>query len=134
MGIPYSHFLGHRGFTHSLFFAALFGCVLTLLFFRSTSLRSRQGLFLWTYFSLLTASHGLLDGLTNGGLGLAFFSPFDQTHYFLPWQPVKVSPLGIRSFFSERGMEVIWSEIIFIGIPVVALSMLLFFARKKTRM
>jgi hypothetical protein len=33
---------------------------------------------------LATAGHGLLDAMTNGGLGLAFFSPFDNHRYFLP--------------------------------------------------
>jgi hypothetical protein len=36
---------------------------------------------------LATASHGVLDATTNGGLGVAFFSPFDNRRYFLPWRP-----------------------------------------------
>jgi hypothetical protein len=26
--------------------------------------------------------------MTNGGLGVAFFSPFDNGRYFLPWRPI----------------------------------------------
>src|SRR6267378_8050335 len=47
---------------------------------------------LWRFFFLATASHGLLDAMTNGGLGVAFFAPFCDTRYFLPWQPIVVSP------------------------------------------
>ena len=38
------------------------------------------------YLFLSTASHGVLDALTDGGLGVAFFSPFDQTRYFFPFR------------------------------------------------
>jgi len=33
---------------------------------------------LFAYLFLATASHGVLDAMTNGGLGVAFFSPFDN--------------------------------------------------------
>src|SRR5215468_4654933 len=36
-----------------------------------------EGKALGFYFFLATASHGLLDALTDGGPGVAFFSPFD---------------------------------------------------------
>jgi len=26
--------------------------------------------------------------MTNGGLGVAYFSPFDNRRYFLPWPPI----------------------------------------------
>jgi inner membrane protein len=45
------------------------------------------------------ASHGILDAMTDGGLGVAFFSPFDDTRCFFPFRPIKVSPIGL-SFFS----------------------------------
>jgi membrane-bound metal-dependent hydrolase YbcI (DUF457 family) len=59
----------------------------------------------------VTASHGVLDAMTDGGLGIAFFAPFDNTRYFFPFRPVKVSPIGL-SFFSARGLDVIWSELL----------------------
>ena len=49
---------------------------------------------LWLYLFLCSASHGLLDAFTNGGLGIAFFSPFDTTRYFFPFRPIRVSPIG----------------------------------------
>jgi len=58
-----------------------------------------------------TASHGLLDAFTNGGLGVAFFAPFDSARYFFPFRPIAVSPIGIARFFTRRGAEVLLSEI-----------------------
>jgi inner membrane protein len=112
-GIPYGSFWGHRGFTHSFFFAVLFGVAITFLFY--TNKRPVLSL----YFAMCTASHSLLDAMTTGGLGVAFFSPFENARYFLPWRPIQVSPMGFKKFFSEWGLGVIKSELIWIGIPFV---------------
>src|SRR5688500_13501365 len=77
-GIRYGDLLGHRGLSHSLLFAALFGWGVAVLAFRGAEWRPWRGR-LALFFFLATASHGLLDALTNGGLGVAFFSPFDPT-------------------------------------------------------
>jgi inner membrane protein len=79
---------------------------------------SRQYGVLVIYFGLVTMSHGFLDALTDGGLGIAFFVPFDATRYFFPWRPVAVSPIGINQFFSPWGLSVLLTEGIWIGIPV----------------
>ena len=73
-----------------------------------------------THFFLVTASHGVLDALTDGGLGIAFFAPFDNSRYFFPWTPIKVSPIGISEFFTAYGMKVLVSELVWVGIPVGA--------------
>jgi inner membrane protein len=65
----------------------------------------------------ITASHGVLDALTNGGLGVAFFSPFDPQRYFFPWRPIQVSPIGVHALFSTRAMRVLGSEIPWIWVP-----------------
>jgi inner membrane protein len=72
---------------------------------------------LFAFFFGATASHGVLDALTNGGLGVAFFAPFSNTRYFFPWQPIEVSPLGIEPFLSSRGVEVMVSEFKWVWIP-----------------
>ena len=115
LGISYDSFWGHRGFTHSFFFAILFGVAITFLFYKT------KRPILSLYFTLCTASHSLLDAMTTGGLGVAFFSPFENSRYFLPYRPIKVSPMGFQKFFSEWGLEVIKSEIIWIGIPLLVL-------------
>ncbi len=117
MGIPYSSPWGHRGMTHSISFALVLAVILTWLFYRNNGL-SRAGYSLvMLYLFVATASHGLLDAMTTGGLGIAFFAPFDNSRYFLPFRPIAVSPIGVRAFFSEWGQRVILSELIWVGIP-----------------
>ncbi|MBL4755392.1 MAG: metal-dependent hydrolase [Flavobacteriales bacterium] len=118
LDIPYENFWGHRGFTHSLLFAMLVGGFVTTLFYRHHLLSLRGLGYIAFYFSC-TASHSILDAMTTGGLGVAFFSPWDDTRYFFPWTPIKVSPIGISSFFSTRGLQVLSSELIWIGIPSI---------------
>jgi len=127
--VAYESFWGHRGFSHSLLFAALVGIIVTALFFRKDFL-SKKGLGLTFYFFLCTASHAILDALTSGGLGIAFFSPFDDTRYFFPWRPIQVSPIGIDDFLGEWGKRVLLSEAIWIGIPCAAYLILVFIIRK----
>lgn len=117
-GVRYGDFWGHRGFTHSLVFAALLAGAVALL-----ELRHRVpgiGKFsVFAYVFLATASHGLLDAMTSGGLGVAFFSPFDNRRYFLPWRPILVSPIGVTRFFSARGYAILQSELLWIWLPAI---------------
>ena len=123
MGIPYGSPLGHRGLTHSLAFAALLSLVVVRLGFREVSWRSWRGSRLLLHFFVVTASHGVLDAMTNGGLGVALLAPMDQTRYFLPWRPIQVSPIGF-GFFSSMGTTVLKSELRWIWLPeAIALSL-----------
>jgi len=83
---------GHRGMTHSLAFAVVIGALAALVIHRRVTF---PGGFigLAATLAVVTASHGLLDALTDGGLGVAFFAPFDATRYFLPVRPIPVSPI-----------------------------------------
>jgi inner membrane protein len=128
-GVPYGDFWGHRGFTHSLLFAALLASLVVLLAFRQ-AISDLSRIALWSYFFLATASHGLLDAMTDGGLGVAFFSPFNNTRYFLPWRPIRVSPIGITRFFTHRGLEVIQSELLWIWLPSALLIFAAFLIRR----
>lgn len=130
LGIPFASVLGHRGLSHSLLFAAALAAVVVALAFRHAPedvSRAR----LWLYFFLATASHGVLDALTNGGPGIAFFAPLDDTRYFFPVRPVLVSPLGIRPFFSERGLRVIESELAWIWLPALVFVALVMLVRRR---
>ncbi len=118
VGIPYEHVLGHRGITHSIAFAILVGIIVPKLAVPTMSCWSGRYGVLITYFGLVTMSHGFLDAFTDGGLGIAFFAPFDSTRYFFPWRPIAVSPIGISQFFSHWGLSVLLTEGIWIGIPV----------------
>ena len=120
-GVHYGDFLGHRGFTHSLFFAFLLAAAAALLS-NAGNAPSRRLFLLWTYLFLATASHGFLDAMTDGGLGVAFFAPFNMTRYFLPWTPVRVAPIGLFRFFSVRGLTVFLSELLWIWVPAGLLT------------
>jgi inner membrane protein len=125
-GIPYGDMFGHRGFTHSLFFAGVLGAAVTwYLLHRPGSDSHRLTLFVW--FTAVTMSHGLLDALTDGGRGIAFFAPFSDQRYFFPWRPIQVSPIGV-GFFSARGLRVLASEARWLWVPsaIIAVSARLF--------
>jgi len=121
LGIPYGAALGHRGFTHSLVFAALLAAA-ALAGLRPTSeTPSRGGLA--SYLFVCAASHGVLDGMTDGGLGVAYFAPFSDTRFFLPWRPIPVSPISVSGFISQRGLGILAGEIVWIWLPFAAVAL-----------
>jgi inner membrane protein len=124
MGVPYGAPLGHRGLTHSFTFAALLALLAfwALRRFSGPAAAFAPGL-LFAYLFLCAASHGVLDGMTDGGLGVAYFAPFSNHRYFLPWRPIRVSPISIEGFFDARGLSVLASEIVWIWLPCAALAL-----------
>lgn len=129
-GTHYGDFWGHRGFTHSLLFAAILAtCVAILGFWRGSP--GLGILWIWSYLFLATASHGFLDAMTDGGFGVAFFSPFNNGRYFLPWRPILVSPIGIGRFLTDRGLDVLKSELLWIWLPSALLAALVWFWRRS---
>ena len=129
-GVRYGDFWGHRGFTHSLVFAALLAGTAFLL----TSLSGLAGVGVWpllAYYFVATASHGILDAMTDGGLGVALLSPFHNERYFFPWTPIRVAPIGVTSFFSARGWAVLQSEIICVWIPAALLAVMCWLLRRE---
>jgi inner membrane protein len=117
-GIHYEDLLGHRGLTHSLAFAAVLALVGLLAAFPRPDPPVRRSL-AWLYLFIATASHGLLDAMTDGGLGVAFFAPFSNARYFFSFNPIAVSPIGVASFFSARGLDVIVNEMVWVWLPSV---------------
>lgn len=118
LGIAYADQFGHRGASHSLMFAlavGLFGAAIAP-WLHATRWRA----LLWLTFC--TASHPLLDALTNGGLGVALLWPWSQERFFAPWRPIAVSPIG-AGFFSMRGVTVLWSELLWICAPLGLLAL-----------
>ncbi|WP_074409320.1 MULTISPECIES: metal-dependent hydrolase [Aquimarina] len=129
-GITYESFWGHRGFSHSLLFALLLGIIVTFIFYSKKAYpKTRVALIL--YFTVCTAFHGVLDAMTTGGLGIAFFSPFDTTRYFFPWRPIQVSPIGASKFFSTWGIKVLLSELIWVAIPTSIYILVIRYFRKR---
>lgn len=107
LGVAYGETWGHRGATHSLAFAAaVAGCAAV-----AAALTDRSPVRVGVVAAAVVASHGLLDSMTDGGLGAALLWPFDDARYFAPWRPIPVAPIGIR-FVSLRGLEVAIAELL----------------------
>lgn len=120
LGIPYEHPFGHRGFTHSLPFAVALAGAGTLL----APAPAAEPMTVFGVLLVSAASHGLIDAMTNGGLGIAFFSPFSNRRSFLPWRVIEVSPLRPSALVSRRGFEVLRSEMRWVWLPCLALALL----------
>jgi inner membrane protein len=106
LGIPYHAPLGHRGAAHSLAVAALCGLL-------CAALGRIRGVSPWRMGAtagLVMATHGLLDTLTDGGLGIALLWPWSNARFFAPWRPIPVAPIGI-GMLSWRGLEVALVEV-----------------------
>ncbi len=119
-GVRYGDFLGHRGFFHSPCFALVLAFVCMLWLVRGPALFSRRWWGGWSLLAALGVSHGLLDALTDGGLGIALFAPFENSRYFLPWQPIPVAPIGVLAGLSPWGIEVLFWEAAHLWLPVCA--------------
>jgi inner membrane protein len=117
VGWDLDHRFGHRGVSHSLIAAALLAGFATLALRLPSPARRRAA---WLVLALATASHGLLDALTNGGRGVAFFAPFSDARYHFPARPIEVSPIGVREFFTARGVEVLVNEAVWLWAPALA--------------
>ncbi len=113
-GVRYGDPWGHRGATHSLLFAAGVAAVVAAGGWKRGLPLVRTAILA----TLVLASHGLLDTLTDGGLGCALFWPFDLTRYFAPWQPIPVAPIGLR-MLSPFGAVVVATELVLFA-PLLA--------------
>lgn len=131
-GIAYGDLLGHRGLTHALLVALVGGTLATLVFGRNGNRAPR--VVLGAYLVTAMASHGVLDAMTTGGLGVAFFAPIDNTRYFFPWRPIAVSPIGIRPFFTSRGIAVLMNEAAWVGIPSLMVAAAGYYFRRAKQM
>ncbi|MGE0711371.1 MAG: metal-dependent hydrolase [Planctomycetota bacterium] len=123
LGVRYQDLLGHRGLSHSL----LCGAALGLLGWAALSGRETTpagpvmgaaprpapatgppGWLVLAALCLAACSHGLLDMLTDGGLGIALFAPFSAERLFFPVQPIPVSPIGAVGFLAHGLPVLLW--------------------------
>lgn len=121
-GIPYASPLGHRGLTHSLSFAFTLALLLALPY-RARFARA------FTFLFLAIASHGLLDAMTNGGKGVGFFIPISTKRYFLPWRPIRVSPIGATNF-AGHAEAVLLAELLWVWLPFAAVAVVGYLLRR----
>lgn len=109
LGVPYDAAWGHRGATHSLTLALLGGLVCGIAG-RWLGISNRRAAVMAT---LLLASHGVLDAMTDGGLGVAFFWPLSETRYFFDWRPIPVARLGLNLHDTRQLHVFIWELVCF---------------------
>jgi len=116
LGVARDSALAHRGLTHSLAFAAAVA-LLGASFHRRLHTQFAVACF---FLFIAVASHGFLDAFTNGGWGVMYLWPWSSERFFAPVRLIEVSPIGMR-IFSERGVAVLVSEIIWIWLPCAVL-------------
>jgi len=123
LGIPYGAPWGHRGAAHSLAVAALCGlaCAAGARGWGPGAVR------IGIVGSLVTASHGLLDTMTDGGLGIALLWPWSNHRFFAPWRPIPVAPIG-AAMLTARGLDVVLREAV-LFLPLFAVGL---WPRKRT--
>lgn len=126
-GIEYANPLGHRGFSHSILFAFLLSVIASILVAKYWNIKKSL---VFSFLFLCTISHGVLDAMTSGGLGVGFFIPLDNTRYFFPYRPIRVSPIGIKNFLTHRGVIVLQSEIVFVWFPLLVIGSIGYWIRK----
>ena len=127
LGILYEEALGHRGASHSLVFAAL----VALLACAGARFLQAGRLTTFLFVFAAAASHGLLDMLTNGGLGVALMWPWSDARLFFPLRPVSVSPFSLQALLSSRGVRVALSELVWIWLPAAGAGAALYFGSRK---
>ncbi len=107
LGVAYEDTWGHRGATLSFVFALLVSIAMlgVARVLKLPPLKTAA-------FSLIAiGTHGLLDTLTNGGLGAELLWPFSTERFFAPVSPIPVAPIGLH-MLSPRGVFVVAFELI----------------------
>lgn len=119
LGIPLSHEYGHRGFSHSILFAALAALI-------GARLLKGYGI-PWTlalgFLFISCISHGVMDAFTNGGHGIAFYWPWSKTRYFAPYRVIQIAPIHLERILSMRIPVVLLSEFLWLWLPLSILGL-----------
>ncbi|MGE5679386.1 MAG: metal-dependent hydrolase [Bacillota bacterium] len=124
LGVKYGDFFGHRGFSHSIVFSVIIAIIASIVTIKYIKVKNFRFWHYLIYFFIVTISHSILDAFTDGGLGVALFSPFDNTRYFFPFHPIRVAPISIFRFLSINGIQVLLSELLWVWFPLLVIIML----------
>ena len=124
LGIPYTHPLGHRGFSHSLLFAGVLSALVCLAFFYEPSRLSKRWWWLVGIAFLAAASHGLLDTATDAGKGIGLFIPFSSKRFFFEFRPIRTATVNPLTFFQRRSLAILWSEVVWVWLPLLLASVI----------
>jgi inner membrane protein len=131
LGVPYWSMFGHRGFTHSFFFAALLATLVMAVAFRKEANTKRTYWIFWSYFFVATALHPIADAMTNGGLGVAFFAPFSGRRYFFPFRPIEVCSIGFSDLVNGSGAAIFINEFKWLWLPSLAVMGVAYLFRRR---
>ncbi|WP_426492355.1 metal-dependent hydrolase [Hymenobacter sp. 102] len=131
--VPYASLWGHRGLSHSLLAAAVVATAVTAVCRIRRTNTTPPLARLWLLLFLATASHGVLDAMTTGGEGVAFFSPFDTERYFFGLRPIAVSPIGVKKFVGEWAARVLRSELEWVLVPCALLLLAQYYTLRLRR-
>lgn len=93
-GIPYESDWGHRGFSHSILFAFSLSVLASILVRRFCA--RIEVVFSFLFLSIL--SHGVLDAMTSGGLGIGFLIPYSSKRFFSIRDRSAFRPSGSKTF------------------------------------
>ncbi len=122
--VPWDSIYGHRGYTHSIFFAICTALITALLFSGVVNRKHFKRYFLFFAFCML--SHGLLDFCNEGGLGVAFLWPLSDLRFHSLVQPIMNVNVSFRGLYlSTSGLPVFLSEILWVWLPFLALYLIL---------
>ncbi len=102
--------LGHRGALHSLAAAALIGLAVA-------AFNRRAGIFA----ALVAASHGALDMLDVGNLGVAYLWPLTPRRFFWPWRFLPGPPPGEHWLSLDGARAVAAGSLYFLPVFAAAL-------------
>jgi inner membrane protein len=102
---------GHRGFTHTPFFALVVGVVATLVL-RLSARSVRDSLRLGLLAAALVGSHPILDALAQDGRGMMSLWPFSLARYHFLWRPIPDAPIGLK-FFTRVGLSHLAIELMY---------------------
>lgn len=97
LGVPAHSIIAHRGVTHSLFAALIAGLLAAALHKHLRVRAATAGLLV----GAAMASHGMLDMMTDGGQGVAYFWPLSSTRWFADWRWIHSTAVHRRTLFSD---------------------------------
>jgi inner membrane protein len=131
LGVPYDSPLGHRGATHSFAFAFFVAVLLFSLWICLNRPNRQSSIRGFLYLLVCSLSHPLLDLCTNAGHGASLFWPFSTERYFASFRPIETSPLSLRRFFGEAGIDVLVSELFWVWLPAITFGFICFLLQRR---
>lgn len=129
-GLPYDHWLAHRGLTHSLLFAAGLATTVSWVILRPVA-HPNSLWRLWAGLALATASHGFFDAMSTYGAGVGFFVPVSSRRFFFPWRPISGGAVSSESV-AVKVLAVFGREFLWVWLPSILFAGIVWWWRRGT--